>query len=60
MTAKKCLKKRDPGGVLPYMGFIDMCAVMGMVFKQFTLGSWDRVYKSESLGLEEGIFFHLN
>ena len=29
----------------------------GMVFKQFL---WDRVYKSESLGLEEGIIFHLN
>ena len=21
---------------------------------------WDRVYKSENLGLEEGIIFHLN
>ena len=27
------------GGVLPYMGFIGVCAaVKGMVFKQFTLG----------------------
>ena len=25
------------GGVLPYMGYIGMCAVKGMVFKQFTL-----------------------
>ena len=25
------------GGVLPYMGHIGMCAVKGMVFKQFTL-----------------------
>ena len=24
-------------GVLPYMGYIGMCAVKGMVFKQFTL-----------------------
>ena len=27
-----------PGGVLPYMGYIDMCRCEGMVFKQFTLG----------------------
>ena len=25
------------GGVLPYMGYIGMCPVKGMVFKQFTL-----------------------
>ena len=36
MTAKKCLKKRDPGGgggVLPYMGFIDMCRCEGYGFQ---------------------------
>ena len=34
----------------------------GMVLKQFTLGmgSLPGIYKSESLGLEEGIIFHLN
>ena len=26
------------GGELPYMGYIGMCPVKGMVFKQFTLG----------------------
>ena len=26
------------GGALPYMGYIGICAVKGMVFKQFTLG----------------------
>ena len=34
------------GGVLPYMGYIGMyrCEGYGLL--------WDRVYKSESLGLE--------
>ena len=33
------------GRVLPYMGYIGMCRCEGY-------GFWDRVYKSESLGLE--------
>ena len=32
-------KGRGGGGLLPYMGYIGVCAaVKGMVFKQFTLG----------------------
>ena len=51
-----------PGGLLPYTGHIKLwaiqicAAVKGMVFKQFNL-LYDRVYKSESLGLEQGIIF---
>ena len=30
---------KGPGRVVPYMGYIGMCAVVkGMVFKHFTLG----------------------
>ena len=40
-------------GVLPYMGYIGMCSCEG--FSSSLL--WDRVYKSASLGLEQGIIF---
>ena len=39
-----------PGGVLPYMGYIDMCHCEGHGFQAIILQ--DRVHKSESLGLE--------
>ena len=38
------------GGVLPYMGYIGMFHCEGYGFQSNLL--WDRVYKSESLGLE--------
>ena len=44
-----------PGGVLPYMGYIDMCRCEGYGFQAIIL--CDRVYKSESLGVEKGIIF---
>ena len=37
-------------GVLPYMGNIGMCRFEGYGFPSSLV--WDRVYKSESLGLE--------
>ena len=42
-------------GILPYLGYIGMCRCEGYGFQAVLL--WDRVYKSESLGLEEGIIF---
>ena len=45
----------EGGGVLPYMGYIGMCHCEGYGFQASLL--WDRVYKSESLGLEKGIIF---
>ena len=50
-----------PGGLLPYTGhiklwaIIDMCRCEGYGFQAIILR--DRVYKSESLGLEQGIIF---
>ena len=41
---------REEGGGRPYMGYIGMCCCEGYGFR-------DRVYKSESLGLGEGIIF---
>ena len=46
--------KAPRGGILPYMGYIGLCCSEGYSLL------WDRVYKSESLGLEEGIIFYLN
>ena len=64
VTGKKCTKKRDPEevrGTAIYGLYSSTCAaVKGTVFKQFTQILRDRVYKSGSLGLEEGIIFHLN
>ena len=46
------------GGGLPYIGYIGMCSCEGYGFQEVNL-LLDRVYKSESLGLEEGIIFHI-
>ena len=43
------------GWQLPYMGYIGMCRSWRVWFLSSLL--WDRVYKSESLGLEKGIIF---
>ena len=40
------------------MGYIGTCRCEGYGFQAAVL--WDRVYKSESLDLEEGIISHLN
>ena len=46
------------GGVLSYMGYIGMCLCEVYGFSSSLL--WHKLYKSESLGLEEVIIFHLN
>ena len=46
------------GRVLPYMGYIGKYRSEAVWLSSSLL--WDRVYKSESLGLEKGIIFHLN
>ena len=46
---------KPPGGVLPYMGYTGMYRCDPLRSSSSLL--WDRVNKSESLGLEEGIIF---
>ena len=55
-----CPGGRRGGEVLPYMGYIGMCRYEGYGVWFSSSLPWDRVYTSESLGLEEGIIFHLN
>ena len=44
-----CVKTEyKAGGVLPCMGYIGMCRCEGYGFQAL----WDKVFKSESLGLE--------
>ena len=47
--------KSSGGGGLPYMGYIGICRCAGYGFQGVYFSN--RVYKSERLGLEEGIFF---